>query len=210
MNTNTTALPDAVALDLEAADRFDAEAGAACFTFEATVTSALLKSTRSFSPNHKTLQRIKSMKTPQRIKHALTLIAKRFSIKVATIALALVTAIFSTGCATASKQATAGKYYHVGLVWLKEPGNAEHRQKIIAAAHSFAREIPEVKFLSVGQTLPKASEFVDASFDICFVMRLEDKAALERYSKSPIHAKAAQEVFRPLSSKFLFYDFLSE
>ena len=96
------------------------------------------------------------------------------------------------------------------MVWLKDPGNAEHRQKIIAAAHSFAREIPEVKFLSVGQSLPKGSEFADASFDICFVMRLEDKAALDRYSKSPIHAKAAQEVFLPLSSKFLFYDFISE
>ena len=138
------------------------------------------------------------------------MVAKRFSIHAATIAVALVAALFFTGCATASKQATAGKFYHVGLVWLKDPGNAEHRQKIIAAAHSFAREIPEVKFLSVGQTLPKGSEFADASFDICFVMRLEDKAALDRYSKSPIHAKAAQEVFLPLSSKFLFYDFISE
>src|SRR5688572_22506149 len=137
-------------------------------------------------------------------------VANNFPIQIATIAVALVAAIFSTGCATASKQATAGKFYHVGLVWLKEPGNAEHRQKIIAAAHSFARQIPEVEFLSVGQTLPKGSEFVDASFDVCFVMRLEDKAAFERYGKSPVHAKAAQEVFLPLSSKFLFYDFISE
>jgi hypothetical protein len=137
-------------------------------------------------------------------------VAKRLSIPVATIAVALVAAIFFTGCATASKQATAGKFYHVGLVWLKEPGNAEHRQKVIAAAHSFAREIPEVQLLSVGQTVPKGSEFVDASFDICFVMRLVDKAAFDRYGKNPIHARAAQEVFLPLSSKFLFYDFISE
>ena len=137
-------------------------------------------------------------------------VVKRRSSPVATTAVALVAALFFTGCATASKQATAGKFYHVGLVWLKEPGNAEHRQKIIAAAHSFAREIPEVQLLSVGQTVPKGSEFVDASFDICFVMRLEDKAAFERYGKSPVHAKAAQEVFLPLSSKFLFYDFISE
>ena len=49
-----------------------------------------------------------------------------------------------SGCATAPKPAKAGKLYHLGLVWLKEPGNAEHREQIIAAAHSFAREIPEV------------------------------------------------------------------
>ena len=137
-------------------------------------------------------------------------VAKSFPIRVATIAIALVAAIFFTGWTTVSKQATAGKFYHVGLVWLKEPGNAEHRQKIIAAAHSFAREIPEVEFLSVGQTLPKRSKLVDASFDICFVMRLEDKAALDRYGRHPVHQKAAQEVFLPLSQKTLFYEFTSE
>src|SRR3989449_7064724 len=137
-------------------------------------------------------------------------VAKSFPIRVATIVVALVAAIFFTGCATASKQATAGKFYHVGLVWLKEPGNAEHRQKIIAAAHSFAREIPEVEFLSVGQTLPKRSQWADASFDLCFVMRLEDRAALDRYAKNPVHQKAAQVVFLPLSQKIVFYDFASE
>ena len=123
---------------------------------------------------------------------------------------ALTIAAFLSGCATAPTAAKAGKLYHVGLVWLKEPGNAEHRQKIIAAAHSFAREIPEVQFLSVGQTLPKTSSWADASFDICFVMRLEDKAAMDRYAKNPVRQKAAQEAFLPLSQKILFYDFTSE
>jgi hypothetical protein len=126
-------------------------------------------------------------------------VAKSFPIRVATIAVTLVAAILFTGCATASRQATAGKFYHVGLVWLKEPGNAEHRQKVIAAAHSLAREIPEVQFLSVGPSPPSTSPYVDDSFDICFVMRLQDKAALDRYGKHPVHQKAAQEVFLPLS-----------
>jgi hypothetical protein len=139
-----------------------------------------------------------------------TRIVKGFPIRVATIAVTLVAAILFNGCATAPRQATADKFYHVGLVWLKEPGNAEHRLKIIEAAHSFAREIPEVEFLSVGQTAPKRNQLVDASFDICFVMRLEDKAALDRYGKNPVHQKAAQEVFLPLSQKILFYDFTSE
>ena len=123
---------------------------------------------------------------------------------------ALAVIAFLSGCTTAPKPASAGKLYHVGLVWLKEPGNAEHRQKIVAAAHSFAREIPEVQFLSVGRTLPKTSSWADASFDICFVMRLEDKGAMDRCAKNPVHQKAAQEVFLPLSQKILFYDFTSE
>ena len=130
--------------------------------------------------------------------------------RLAFITIVLV-AIFSvTGCATAAKQTARGKFYHVGLIWLKEPGNVGHRQKIIAAAHSFAREIPDVQSLSVGQSPASTSPYVDDSFDICFVMRLEDRAALDRYGKHPVHEKAANEVFLPLSQRVLFYDFTSE
>lgn len=117
---------------------------------------------------------------------------------------------FCSGCATAPKPAAAGKLYHVGLVWLKEPGNAAHRQQIVAAAHAFAREIPEVQFLSVGQSPPSSSPYVDDSFDVCVVMQFADKAALERYNQHPLHQKAAHEAFLPLSKKILFYDFISE
>lgn len=124
--------------------------------------------------------------------------------------LALSLALFVSGCATTPKSAQTGKINHIGFVWLKEPGNAEHQQKIIDAAHAFAREIPEVKLLAVGKTLPKASPYVDASFDICLSMQFDDQAAMERYNQHPVHQKAAQEVFFPLAEKFLFYDFVSE
>ena len=137
-------------------------------------------------------------------------VSENLSTRLASAAIALAIGVFLSGCATAPKPAMAGKLYHVGLVWLKEPGNAEQREKLIAAAHSFAREIPEVQFLSVGQTLPKTSSWADASFDICFVMRLEDKAAMDHYATNPVHQKAAQEIFLPLSQKILFYDFTSE
>ena len=137
-------------------------------------------------------------------------VARSVPVRPALRVFSLAAAIFFMGCATESKQARAGKFYHVGLVWLKEPGNPEHRQEIIQAAHSFAREIPEVQHLAVGQSPPSTSPYVDDSFDICFVMRLDDQAALERYEKHPVHQKSAQEVFLPLSQKFLFYDFTSE
>jgi hypothetical protein len=108
------------------------------------------------------------------------------------------------------KPAKEGKLYHVGLVWLKEPGNAEQRKKIIEAAHAFAKEIPEVESLSVGQTLPQTSSYVDASFDVCLVMRFQDKSAMDRYGANPVHQQAAREVFLPLSNKILFYDFIAE
>lgn len=123
------------------------------------------------------------------------------------VGLTIVTLV--AGCATAPKPAPAGQFYHIGLVWLKEPGNAEQRQKIIAAAHAFAREIPEVQFLSVGSAPPSTSPYVDDSFDVCVVMQFADRAALERYNRHPVHEQAAREVFLPLSQKILFYDFVS-
>jgi len=134
------------------------------------------------------------------------LFLQRLGLLVCTLGLAM----FLSGCATAPKLSRSGKINHVGLVWLNEPGNAEHRQKIIDAAHSFARGIPEVQFLSVGQTLPSASPYVDDSFDICVVMQFADRAAMDRYNKHPVHEKAAREAFLPLSRKILFYDFVSE
>jgi hypothetical protein len=125
--------------------------------------------------------------------------------------LTLAIAAFFSGCATpAPSPVPAGKLYHVGLVWLKEPGNMAHRQKIVQAAHAFAREIPEVRFLSVGQSPPSTSPYVDDSFDVCIVMQFEDRQALERYNQHPVHEKAAREAFLPLSEKILFYDFISE
>ena len=119
-------------------------------------------------------------------------------------------AVLFSGCAISPKPAAHGKIYHIGLVWLKEPGNAEQRRQIVAAAHAFAREIPEVAFLSVGQTLPSQSQYVDGSFDVCVVMQFADQAAMERYNQHPVHQKAAREAFLPLSQKILFYDFVSE
>jgi len=126
----------------------------------------------------------------------------------ATFVLGLIALL--SGCATAPESGPTGKINHIGLIWLKEPGNAEHRQRIIDAAHRFAREIPEVQCLAVGQSLPKASPYVDASFDICLSMQFDNRVTMERYNQHPVHQQAAREVFLPLSGKIHFYDFVSE
>jgi hypothetical protein len=41
-------------------------------------------------------------------------------------------------------------------------------------------------------------------------MQFDDQAALDRYGKHPVHQKAAEEAFLPLSRKILFYDFITE
>lgn len=139
------------------------------------------------------------------MKHLVTFLSRSGFMVLLLAALGLL-----AGCATAPKPVSGGKLFHIGLVWLKEPGNAAHRQQIVAAAHAFAREIPEVQFLSVGQSPPSPHPMVDDSFDVCVVMQFADKAAMDRYNQHPVHQKVANEAFLPLSKKILFYDFKSE
>jgi hypothetical protein len=124
--------------------------------------------------------------------------------------LAAVVMLSSSVATPPTASAAKGKLNHIGLVWLKNPGHAGERQRLIDALHLFAREIPEVRALSVGQPHPSASKLVDSSFDVCFTMQFDDQAALERYSKHPVHQKAAEEDFLPLSDKILFYAFIAE
>ncbi|RYD24948.1 MAG: Dabb family protein, partial [Verrucomicrobiaceae bacterium] len=126
------------------------------------------------------------------------------------ILLATATFLF-TGCASSPRPTVrAGTLYQVGLVWLKNPGSAEDRQKIIAAVHAFGKEIPEVKSAVVGQTDGIGGAFSDTGYDVCFIISFENEAARLRYNAHPVHQKAGGEVFLPLSRKLLFYRFASE
>lgn len=124
----------------------------------------------------------------------------------------LIAALLFTGCAaTRTGSEPRGLIQQVGLVWLKHPGDTAGRRKIIAAAQAFARDIPDVESVAVGPpTIEPASKFSDQTFDVCFVLRFRDEAARQRYNSHPVHQKAAQEVFLPLSRKLLFYRFVTE
>ena len=95
---------------------------------------------------------------------------------------------------------------HVVLVWLKDPGNAEHRSRIIEATRSFSA-IPGVEEIRVGRSVPSERATVDDSFDIGLYMVFSSKAALDAYAIHPLHQAAQQSVLRPLVAKVIVYDF---
>lgn len=126
-----------------------------------------------------------------------------------TIALfAAVTASCLTSCAQLGVQSApqSGHVEHVVLVWLNEPGNAAIKDKMAAAARTFPKEIPGILSMSIGDALPSDREVVDDSFDLAFVMRFKDKAALDAYEKHPVHVKAVKEVLAPNVSKLKVHD----
>ncbi len=99
-----------------------------------------------------------------------------------------------------------GNVEHVVLIWLNEPGNAAHKEKMIAATSAFKKEIPGILSLSVGDAIPSNRDVVDDSFDLAIVVRFQDKAALDAYEKHPVHVKAVKEVLAPNVSKLKVYD----
>ena len=96
--------------------------------------------------------------------------------------------------------------HHVVLCWLKEPGNAEHRQQIMEATETF-KEIPGVLAARAGQVIPSNRSVVDDSFDVGILILVPDDKRLTEYLEHPIHQKAKEEILLPLVEKIVVYDF---
>jgi hypothetical protein len=104
------------------------------------------------------------------------------------------------------KAPQGGQVEHIVLLWLKQPGNADQRDKVIAAGKTL-RDIPGVLSVTAGQPLASDRPIVDDSFDVGFVIRFASKAAGESYQTHPLHMKAVAEVLKPLAGKLLIYDY---
>ena len=97
---------------------------------------------------------------------------------------------------------------HVVLLWLKTPGDAAARTKIIETSKTFA-SIPGVVSVTSGRVLPSTRPVVDSSYDVGILITFTDEAALRAYDGHPTHRKAVDEVLKPLVGKFVVFDFTS-
>ena len=95
---------------------------------------------------------------------------------------------------------------HVVLVWLKEPGNLEHRQRIIEISREF-ETIPGVIDISVGEVVTSDRPIVDDSFDVGLYLTFSSVDAMNIYLADDRHQQALREVFQPLSERYIVYDF---
>jgi len=119
------------------------------------------------------------------------------------LATLVVLAAAATSCRT-PRAAPAG-VEHVVVVWLRQPGDAAARQRIIEASKAF-EAIPGVLAVRVGTALPSDRPVVDDSFDVALVVSLRDRDALATYLEHPLHKAAVEEVLRPLVARFVVYD----
>ncbi|HWP39691.1 MAG TPA: Dabb family protein [Tepidisphaeraceae bacterium] len=98
---------------------------------------------------------------------------------------------------------------HVVICWLKQPGDAQARHKLIAASASF-RSIPGVVRVSAGQAIAATRPVVDSSFDVAVFIYFRDYDALMQYEHHPVHRDAVQQVLKPLVARYVVYDFTDE
>ena len=112
----------------------------------------------------------------------------------------------SFGCITVQQVENERAIQHVVLCWLKEPGNAEHRNQIIEVSKTF-RKIPGVLEVRVGKVIESDRSIVDDSFDVGILVTVSNVERLQEYLDHPIHQKAKQDVLLPLLEKVIVYDF---
>ena len=115
--------------------------------------------------------------------------------------------VLVAGCASMQSRPDA-TVTHVVVCWLKNPGDAASRQRLIDASKEF-RTIPGVRGVVTGTVLPGTRPTVESTFDVAVVIDFEDEAALRAYDQHPTHKRAVQEVLQPLVARFIVYDFVN-
>lgn len=110
---------------------------------------------------------------------------------------------------TPPKPPAAPGVVHVVLVWLKDAGNAEHRQQVISGSKQLA-DIPGVLDLRVGTVIPSDRDVVDASYDVALYLRFASEADLQAYLVHPTHKTTVKEVFVPIMDHYRVMDFRDE
>ena len=119
--------------------------------------------------------------------------------------LAIITFFALAGCSSL-EPVRDHALHHVVLCWLKEQGNAQHRERIVEVTRSFDR-IPGVLEARAGPVVPSERSIVDDSFDVGILVVVPDERRLREYLDHPIHQKAKNDVLVPLVEKILVYDF---
>ena len=117
----------------------------------------------------------------------------------------LILSMFLAGAAFAAETGNVG-VIHTVFLWLKKPGDAQHRQKLLQATHRL-RAIPGVLDIHFGETIESDRDIVDDSFDIGITMYFSTAEAMNEYLVHPLHQAVVEQEIRPLVDRIVVYDF---
>jgi hypothetical protein len=95
---------------------------------------------------------------------------------------------------------------HTVFLWLKDPGNQQHRSRLLAATDRLVA-IPGVLQIRYGEVIESDRTIVDDSFDVGIYFYFSDVAAMNRYLVHPLHKQVVEQDINPLVERIVVHDF---
>jgi len=95
---------------------------------------------------------------------------------------------------------------HVVVVWLKEPGNLQMREKFINASRAL-ETVPGVLSRHVSSVIPSEKNKIDDTFDVAVTVTFENRKALKAYMGNKKHKKMLNQQLKPLVNRIVVYNF---
>ena len=95
---------------------------------------------------------------------------------------------------------------HTVFLWLKKPGDGQHRRQLLFATDRL-RTIPGVLDIRYGEMIESDREIVDDSFDIGIYFYFSDVPAMKRYLVHPLHQAIVEQDIKPLVKRMVVHDF---
>ena len=117
--------------------------------------------------------------------------------------------ILDTGCSVNQLSNSEKTIQHVVLVWFKSGTPEKAVNKVIKETRKL-KQIPGIRDLRVGRSVPSQRKIVDDSFDLGIVMSFPDKYTMDRYINHPQHVDFVKKHVKPHVSKIIVYDIREE
>ena len=95
---------------------------------------------------------------------------------------------------------------HVVVVWLKEPGNAQMREKFINISRSL-ESLPGVLSRHVSAVISSDKPNINDTFDIAVTVTFKNAQALKKYMRSQQHKDMLHKRLKPLVNRVEVYNF---
>ena len=95
---------------------------------------------------------------------------------------------------------------HTVFLWLQQPSDAQHRQRLVSASDRL-RSIPGVVDIRFGEVIESERDIVDDSFDVGIYFYFDDVAAMNAYLVHPLHKAVVEQEIKPLVKRIVVHDF---
>jgi len=107
---------------------------------------------------------------------------------------------------TAFAESTERGVVHTVYLWLKNPGNQQHRNRLLTATDRLSA-IPGILEIRYGEVIDSDRTIVDDSFDVGIYFYFTDVAAMNRYLVHPLHKQVVEQDINPLVERIVVHDF---